>query len=100
MTTIEQVRQPISTLTINYPSEILWALEQEPDEFAGEARLLLAVKLYEMGRLSTGLAAQMAGVPRSVFIFLLGRFGLSPFVDDMEEIEQDLANALGASDPR
>ena len=34
-------------------------------------RLLLAVKLYETSRLSPGLAARLAGVPRSAFIFLL-----------------------------
>jgi hypothetical protein len=31
-----------------YPSEILWALQKEPDESEAEARLLLALKLYEM----------------------------------------------------
>jgi hypothetical protein len=38
----------MNTLTIEYSPEILWALQQEPDEFAAEARLLLALKLYEM----------------------------------------------------
>ena len=40
----------MNTLTIEYPSEILWALQEEPEEFATEARLLLALKLYEMGK--------------------------------------------------
>ena len=38
-------------LTIEYPYEVLWALQQEPDEFAAEARLLLALKLFETGKL-------------------------------------------------
>ena len=80
-------------LTIEYPAEVLWALQQGPEEFADEARLLLAVKLYETGKLSTG-------VPRSVFIFMLGRYGLSPFGQDTDELEEDVANALGASDPQ
>ena len=42
------------TLTIEYPSEVLWALQQEPQEFEADVCLLLAVKLYETGRLSTG----------------------------------------------
>ncbi len=88
-----------SVLTIDVPEEILWALNQQPDEFAEEARLLLAVKLYESGRLSTGLAARLAGIPRTVFIFLLGRYGLSPLGTDPEEIEDDFANALRAGDP-
>lgn len=89
-----------TTLTIDVPEDVLWALQQRPDEFADEARLLLAVKLYEIGRLSTGLAASLAGVPRSTFIILLGRFGLSPVGVDSEELEEDYRNALRASHPQ
>jgi predicted HTH domain antitoxin len=84
-------------LTIEYPSDVLWAMQQEPDEFNAEARLLLAVKLYEMGKLSTGLAARLAGVPRVTFMFLLGRYGLSPFGETPDEIEEDLRHARQAS---
>ena len=90
----------MNTLTIEYPSEVLWALQQEPQEFEADARLLLAVKLYETGRLSTGLAARLAGVPRSAFIFLLSRYGLSPFGQFHDELEDDLANARRASTPQ
>jgi len=86
----------MSAPSIEYPSEILWALQQEPEEFAKEARLLLAVKLYEVGRLTTGLAAKLAGVPRLTFFFLLGQYGLSPFGEEPEELEQDLADARRA----
>jgi predicted HTH domain antitoxin len=86
------------TLTIEYPADVLWALQQQPQEFADEARLLPAVKLYETGKLSAGLAARFAGVPRAVFIFLLGRYGLSPFGEDPEELEEDLGHAVRASD--
>ena len=87
----------MNTLTIEYPSEVLWALQEEPEEFAAEARLLLALKLYEMGRLSTGLAAQVAGVHREAFFFLLGRYGLSPFGETAEELEEDVVHARRAS---
>jgi predicted HTH domain antitoxin len=87
----------MNTLTIEYPPEVLWALQQEPQEFEAEARLLLAIKLYETGKLSTGLAARLAGVPRIAFIFLLGRYGLSPFGEEPEELEQDWTNARHAS---
>jgi predicted HTH domain antitoxin len=81
---------------IEYPSEVLWALQQEPDEFEREARLLLALKLYENGKLTTGLAARLAGLPRLTFMMLLGRYDLSPFGEEPEELEQDLANARRA----
>ena len=87
----------MESITIEYPAEVLWALQQEPEEFQREARLLLALKLYEIGKLSTGLAAKVAGVPRITFLFLMGHYGLSPFGQDPEEIEQDLSDARRAS---
>lgn len=90
----------MNTLIIEYPSEVLWALQQEPQEFEADARLLLALKLYETGRLSSGLAASLAGVPRSAFFFLMSRYGLSPFGESPDELEDDLANARRASDPQ
>ena len=38
-----------------------------------------AVKLYEMGRLSTGVAAQLAGVPKPVFLMKLADYGVNTF---------------------
>ncbi len=55
--------------------------------------MLLAVKLYEMDRISTGLAAQLAGMDRVSFMFALADFGLSPIGVDADELEQDFANA-------
>jgi predicted HTH domain antitoxin len=88
------------TLTIPYPPEVLWALQKNPDEFEAEARLLLALKLYETGKLTTGLAAELAGVPRVTFLFLLGQHGLSPFGEDPDELERDLENAQRARRPQ
>ncbi len=86
----------MNQLTISYSDELLWALQQEPEEFEAEARLLLALKLYETSKVTTGLAAQLAGVPRSVFLFLLGQHGLSPFRQETDELEDDLARAQEA----
>jgi predicted HTH domain antitoxin len=80
-------------LTIPYPEEILLSLKESPEQFEAEARLLLAVKLYELGRVSTGMAAKLAGMGRVAFLFALGRFGLSPIGQDPEELAEDLANA-------
>jgi hypothetical protein len=88
----------MSMLTIEYSPEVLWALQQEPEEFEAEARLLLAIKMYETGRLSTGLAARLAGVPRSTLMFLLGRYELSPFGEKPGGIAKDLNDARRACD--
>lgn len=83
-------------LVISYPDEVLDALHQNSQEFEKEARILLAIKLYETEKLTTGLAAKVAGVSREEFFYLLGEFGLSPFGMEAEELEEDVANARRA----
>lgn len=80
-------------LTIPYSDDLLLSLKESPEEFEAEARLLLAVKLYELGRLSSGRAADLAGMERVEFLFALRRFDVSPFGVEAEEIERDLENA-------
>jgi len=71
----------------------LLSIKENPVEFEAEARLLLAVKLYELGRVSTGMAARLAGMSRVAFMFALNRFGLSPIGLEPGELAEDLANA-------
>lgn len=80
-------------VTIPYTDELLLALREEPETFEREARLLLAVKLYELGKLSTGLAAQLAGMSRVAFMMELARFGLSPIGVGADELSEDAAHA-------
>ena len=80
-------------ITIPYSDDLLLSLKKSPEEFEDEARLLLAIKLYELDRISTGVAARLAGMSRVAFMFELARFGLSPIGQDPEEISEDLANA-------
>jgi predicted HTH domain antitoxin len=81
-----------NVLTIPYPEELLLSLKENPEQFQAEARLLLAVKLYELGKVSTGMAARLAGVNRVAFLFALGRFGLSPIGVEPDELAEDAAN--------
>jgi predicted HTH domain antitoxin len=83
----------MKVLTIPYSDDLLLSMKRSPQEFESEARLLLAVKLYEMDRISTGAAAKLAGVSRVAFMFELARFDLSPMGQDAGELAEDLANA-------
>ncbi len=80
-------------LSIPYSEDLLLSLKKSPGEFEEEARLLLAVKLYEMNRVSTGAAAQLAGISRVTFMYELARFGLSPMGQEPGELVEDYANA-------
>jgi len=55
------------TLTIPYPDALPLSSGQSADEFEREMRFLLAAKLYELGRVSSGRAADIAGVSRTCY---------------------------------
>lgn len=58
-----------------------------------DAKLIIATKLYERGKLSLGEAAQTAGVSKRTFIELLGKYDVSLFSYRVGELEEDLRNA-------
>ncbi len=65
-------------VTLEIPDQAFAILRRSPDEFGAELRLTAAVKWYEMGRISQGKAAEVAGLSRAEFIGNLQRFGVSP----------------------
>ena len=70
--------------------------QKPPAEPQKETRLALALKYYESGELSTGLAARLADVPYSEFLVLIGKHGLSPF-GTIDELEEDFKRARKTS---
>lgn len=87
------------TLTSSHSDDLLLSLKESAEEFEAEARLLLAVKLYEFGKVSTGWAAELAGIGRVEFLLTLDRYGLSPVGVEADELERDVENARAAADP-
>jgi predicted HTH domain antitoxin len=81
------------TMTFDYGEDILLARGLSPEQFSEEARLLVAIKLYEMGRLSSGAAARLAGIPKPLFLTKLPDYGVDTFHLDEDEVKQDLDSA-------
>lgn len=80
-------------LTIQYPELLPAALQKSKAEFEQEARMAMAVKLFEMKRLSSGMAAALAGVDRVTFLLTLHQYGASMIDLDEDELQSDLQNA-------
>jgi predicted HTH domain antitoxin len=81
----------MQTISINLPETAFAALRKSPDEFAREMRIAAAVKWYELGELSQGKAAEVAGLTRAEFINALSRFKVSPLQYTAEELAGELA---------
>lgn len=64
-------------VTLVVTDEVLAGLGLSPTEFEEEARFLLAAKLYEQGRLSSGQAAALSGMGRVEFLMTLPRVGVA-----------------------
>jgi predicted HTH domain antitoxin len=80
-------------LTIEYPERLPDALQRTKKEFEDEAKMAMAVKLFEMKRLSSGMAAELAGVDRVTFLLNLHRYGAAMIDLSEEELASDLKNA-------
>ena len=80
-------------LTIQYPDTFPDALGRTREQFEQEAKWAMAVKLFELKRLSSGMAAVLLGVDRVTFLLKLGDYGV-PMLDLTEaELLSDLTNA-------
>jgi len=83
----------MSLIQIEIPEEVLISLKETPETISRELSILAAVKLFELGKLSSGRAAQLAQVSRVEFLNLLGRYQVSPFALSPEALERDVLNA-------
>ncbi len=76
-------------LSIDYPDNFTAAFNQSKDAFEQEAKMAMAAKLFETGRLSSGQAAHMAGISRVKFLLECSRFGVPSVYWEQEEIEAE-----------
>ncbi len=81
-------------ISINYPESLASSLKMGSQEFKNEMKILSLVKLYELGKISSGKAAVLLGINRVDFLNLLQKYRVSFFHEGLEnELESDLKNA-------
>lgn len=75
----------MNSFTITYNETLPDALQADRDRFEEEARWAMAVKLFEIGRLSSGLAASLIPCDRVTFLLKLADYGVAAI--DLDEDE-------------
>ncbi|MEA5568254.1 UPF0175 family protein [Anabaena sp. UHCC 0399] len=80
-------------LKIDYPATLPDALQKTREQFEQEAKWAMAVKLFEMKRLSSGMAAELVGTDRVSFLLNLHHYGVSMIDLTEDELLTDLENA-------
>ncbi len=81
----------VQQVTIEIPDKVLLAEKTDAVSFAREIRILAAVKLYEMGRLSSGRASELAGMSRVEFLINLERYKVFPLAAELDDLENQHA---------
>ncbi len=85
--------EQIQSISIDYPQMLPDRLGQTREQFEQEAKLAMAVKLFETKRISSGVAAKLAGLDRVTFLLNLHRFGASMIDLEDAEVQTDYENA-------
>ncbi len=80
-------------ISIKYPESLPDILQTTRKSFEEEAKIAMAVKLFEMKRISSGIAANLAGLDRVDFLLNLHHFNV-PMIDlEEDELLSDMHNA-------
>ncbi len=80
----------MSQLIVEYPEDLPGLVHLTPEELAAEVRLMAAVKMFELGKLSSGKAAELAQLSRLDFLEACGRYRVSPYNYPGDDIEAEL----------
>lgn len=83
----------MKVLEIPYPDNLPDSVRMSVPEFEQELKMALAAKLFELGRLPSGQAAELAGVGRVEFLKNLARYNVKALDWDPDEFTQEIANA-------
>lgn len=86
----------MKSVKITYPDYFETVLHTDGQQFQQEASFLLALKLFELRRLTSGQAAELAGIPRVKFLMRCGDYGVAAVAWDDEELNAEARPFLNA----
>ncbi len=81
----------MNTLMIELPADALASPGASPESLASEVKFMLALKLFEVGRLSSGKAGNLCGMGRVEFLLAAGRAGVPVVALDADELNEEFA---------
>ena len=77
-------------LQIDYPEALPDLLQLTTREFEAEAKMAMAAKLYDMGKISSAVAADILGISSVAFLLQLSRYQVSAMNFDPDELMNDV----------
>jgi predicted HTH domain antitoxin len=80
-------------LTLHVPDDLDMALNVKPGVLSRELLFAAAVKLFELGKISSGKAAELAGLPKPLFLAKLMDVDVSASTLSAQDITEDITNA-------
>lgn len=83
-------------LTLTYPDGLEQAIQTTPEELQAQILLMAALKMFELGKLSSGKAAELAGMSRVEFLEMGCRYQVPIFNYPDEEVETELRSDVEA----
>ncbi|MEB3828368.1 UPF0175 family protein [Phormidium sp. CCY1219] len=83
-----------NNLEIKYPAGFENSVQMTRDEMEQHIRLMAALKMFELGKVSAGKAAELAGMSRLDFFETCSRYRVSIFNYPPEELEEELERDL------
>jgi len=83
----------VTQVNLEIPDDMVSALKLTPDQLREQLLMAAAVKLFELGRLSSGAAARLAGIPVPVFLVRLADYGATALSTSDAEMREDVQRA-------
>ena len=90
---VNGIKIMIGQIAISYPETLAFSLKMRKQEFEREMKIISLVKLYELGKISSGIAAKILNISRLDFLSILSLYNTSCFSSSEKDLESDFNNA-------